>query len=106
MLLSKSGPTDRCPHPLPAARLHDRTPIPAKRGAKGSATPTGAAYEMLRQIWSCVKLSRAKPARVPSLPSVSTHQTCNRSGSRLGLAKLVEVGIVSHFPVIHEAPRH
>src|SRR5260221_14600395 len=54
-------PTDKCPYPLPAARLHDRTPIPAKRGANGSATPTGAAWEMLRQIWSCVKLLWMKP---------------------------------------------
>lgn len=60
MLLSKSGPTDICPHPLPAIRSHDRTPMPTERGAKCSATPTGAAYQMLRQITSAVKLRCAK----------------------------------------------
>src|SRR4029078_13413055 len=60
MLLSKSGPTDICPHPLRAIRPYDRTPIPATRGAKCSATPTGAAFEMLRQIQSGVKLHRKK----------------------------------------------
>ena len=53
--------------PLPAALPHDRTPIPLGRGAERSATPTGAASEMLRQIGSAVKLSRglfpARPAR-------------------------------------------
>src|SRR5882757_1731645 len=60
MLLSKSGPTDICPHPLPAIRSHDRTPMPTKRGAKRSATPTGAACQMLRQIQPAVKLRCAK----------------------------------------------
>jgi hypothetical protein len=72
-------PTDICPHPLPAVRLHDRTPIPAKRGAKGSATPTGAACEMLRQIWSCVKLRRTKPAWVPPPASISTPENMRPS---------------------------
>src|SRR3954468_10124340 len=61
MLLSKSGPTDICPHPLRAVRPYDRTLKPATRGAKCSATPTGAAPEMLRQISSAVKLHGAKP---------------------------------------------
>ena len=34
VLLSKSGPTDICPHPLLAVRSHDRPPIPAKQGAE------------------------------------------------------------------------
>src|SRR5689334_995933 len=92
MLLSKSGPTDICPLRLPAVRLHHRTPIPARRGAVRSGTPTGAACEMLRQISAGVKLMTAEiTARFPSLP---------------GLAILAEVGIVGHFPVIHEPPRH
>jgi hypothetical protein len=40
MLLSKSGPTDICPHPLLVVRSYDRTPKPSKWGAAGSATPT------------------------------------------------------------------
>ena len=60
MLLSKSGPTDIRPYPLLVVRLYDRTPIPAKWGAAGSATPTRCSIEMLRQISSAVKLRCAK----------------------------------------------
>jgi hypothetical protein len=61
--------------PLPGVRPHDRTPKPWGRGAIRSATPTGAASQMLRQIEPGVKLSRAKipaaPPRFHRLPGKS-----------------------------------
>jgi hypothetical protein len=93
MLLSKSGPTDICPHPLPAIRSHDRMPMPTKRGAKRSATPTRCSIEMLRQIKSAVKLRCAKlcfgssmvpsamPAGVNSKGYALVWRYCLKSGS-------------------------
>jgi len=56
MLLSKSGPTDICPHPLRAVRPHGQTSMPAKLET-AAPRPRRCSLQMLRQILAGVKLS-------------------------------------------------